>query len=601
MDCPACHTLNVEGARFCAKCGSLLPVNAPEGADPLINQVVGGRFRITGVLGEGGMGRVYFGEQQMGTSVRKVAVKVLLAQYAKDPQVMARFKRECGTVAELEHPNTIRFYDFGETPTGDLYIAMELLNGQSLEEALEKGGPLAADRVDRIMGQVCGSLEEAHEKGIIHRDLKPANIFLTKRGGETDYVKVLDFGIARRDERGSKTEQKLTQQGTVLGTPPYMSPEQFMGKELTIGSDIYSLGIVAYEMLTGRLPFDADTPWAWATQHMTAPPAPFESTPVGAAAPQKLKAAILKALSKSPEQRQQTVREFYEDLTMGAGPRLSVLASAPPTTSQMPVAPGAPAARPGGTQIGEPLFMGGAPPGASPAGAGHTLMEPGPLAGAPHHGVHATTGSAQVYPPPPTPTPAQKKLPVPLIAGGGLVVVLGVVGILMMSKGSSSKTDDSAPPIAFPSSNASTAIVAADPVASSEPSAAAVEVPTEPTKAPTTNAGSQAGQGTQTAQGSGSQAGSQTGATPAATGASAAADEACKAAMNMAAGGHTARAVNHYANCDGPNKTAARNAIDGSAKRAVAAKGCAAKADAQAAARIGASGAMADLQKKKCR
>src|SRR5262245_3898207 len=152
MECPACQAPNLDEARFCANCGSLLPAN-PDGPDPLVGSIVGGRFRITGVLGEGGMGRVYTGEQQMGTKVRKVAVKTLLSQFAKDPQVLARFMRECGTVSELEHPNTIKVYDFGQTNTGELYIAMELLSGQSLEQTLEKGA-LQPERVDRILGQI---------------------------------------------------------------------------------------------------------------------------------------------------------------------------------------------------------------------------------------------------------------------------------------------------------------------------------------------------------------------------------------------------------------------------------------------------------------
>src|SRR3954467_13359909 len=328
MECPACHTSNADGARFCAKCGALLPAAAAaDEADPLIGAVVGGRFRITGILGEGGMGRVYTGEQQMGTSVRKVAVKTLLAQYARDPQVLARFMRECGTVSELEHSNTIKVYDFGQTDSGELYIAMELLSGISLEKALESGA-LHSERVDRIVNQVCGSLQEAHDKGIVHRDLKPANIYLTVRAGEEDYVKVLDFGIAKKDEKHSKHEQKLTQQGTVLGTPPYMSPEQFKGNELDARSDIYSLGVMTYEMLTGRLPFDADTPWAWATAHMTAQPFPFEMVPMSGPVPPKMKAAVMRALSKDKTQRQQTVRDFYEEFTMGV-PRTSALGARP--------------------------------------------------------------------------------------------------------------------------------------------------------------------------------------------------------------------------------------------------------------------------------
>src|SRR5689334_15801322 len=316
MDCAACHTANVDGARFCAKCGALLPT-APADTDSLIGQIVGGRYRVTQLLGEGGMGRVYLAEQQMGTHVRKVAVKTLQAQYAQDPQVLARFHRECGTVAELEHPNTIQFFDFGQTPDGQLYIAMEFVQGQSLSTALQQG-PMRPERVLKIMAQVCGSLEEAHGRGVVHRDLKPDNIILTTRAGQADFVKVLDFGIAKRSEaKDQAQEQKLTQQGMVLGTPPYMSPEQFSGKELDARSDIYSLGVMAYEMLTGRLPFEANTPWEWATQHMTAQPFPFESVPAAAGIPPQMKGAILRSLSKDRAQRQAEVRQFYEELASG--------------------------------------------------------------------------------------------------------------------------------------------------------------------------------------------------------------------------------------------------------------------------------------------
>src|SRR5262249_52810124 len=159
------------------KCGALLPAAPKDEADPLIGSIVGGRFRILGILGEGGMGRVYTAEQKMGTTTRKVAVKTLLSEYARDLRIVERFMRECATVVELEHPNTIKFYDYGKTDADDLYIAMELLTGVSLEQALESGA-LAPDRVDRILSQIAGSLQEAHDKGIVHRDLKPANIYL---------------------------------------------------------------------------------------------------------------------------------------------------------------------------------------------------------------------------------------------------------------------------------------------------------------------------------------------------------------------------------------------------------------------------------------
>ena len=152
MNCPACDHANVDGARYCAKCGALMPVANVGTDDPLIGSVVAGRYRITGLLGEGGMGRVYTGEQQMGTAVRKVAIKTLLQEFSKDPQIVRRFNRECGTVVELEHPNTITFYDFGTVETGDLYIAMEYVDGQPLSEVIEKEGAMTFERVDKIMG-----------------------------------------------------------------------------------------------------------------------------------------------------------------------------------------------------------------------------------------------------------------------------------------------------------------------------------------------------------------------------------------------------------------------------------------------------------------
>jgi tRNA A-37 threonylcarbamoyl transferase component Bud32 len=332
MKCEVCDHENVDGARFCAKCGAL-QAHHEEGPDPLIGQLIGGRYRVTGVLGEGGMGKVYVGEQQMGSTVRKVAIKTLHNHLSKDPSVLARFHRECGTVAQLEHPNTIKFFDFGATNDGTLYIAMEFVAGKPLSDVIRDQGPLSADRVVTIMRQTCGALDEAHLQGIVHRDLKPDNIVLTTRAGETDFVKVLDFGIAaRRESADAAKEQKLTQQGMVLGTPPYMSPEQFTGKALDARSDIYSLGVMAYEMLTGKLPFEADTPWQWATQHMTAQPTPFETAVPSLTVPGGMRDAIMKALSKDREQRQASSRDFFAELSGGA--RMTV-------TGDPPIVPGA--------------------------------------------------------------------------------------------------------------------------------------------------------------------------------------------------------------------------------------------------------------------
>jgi eukaryotic-like serine/threonine-protein kinase len=283
-------------------------------AHPLIGQVVGGRYHIIELIGEGGMGVVYKAEQRLGSTVRKVAVKTLHAELSRDAAITARFHREVGTIAHLEHPNTVRVYDFGSTDDGTLYIAMEYLDGRPLNKVIETDGALEPRRVAHLICQVAGSLDEAHRQGIVHRDLKPENVLLMDRAGEKDVVKLVDFGIAARTETADREkEQKLTQQGMVLGTPPYMSPEQFTGKHLDARSDVYSLGIMAYEMLTGQLPFQADTPWQWATHHMTSQPRSFDDLPSGTRIPEGLRRTVLKALSKEPQDRQSGAGQFYAE------------------------------------------------------------------------------------------------------------------------------------------------------------------------------------------------------------------------------------------------------------------------------------------------
>src|SRR5687767_5465523 len=428
MKCEACQHENVDGARFCAKCGAILATPV-EGPDPLIGQLIGGRYRVTGVLGEGGMGIVYVGEQQMGSTVRKVAIKTLHQHLSKDPAVLARFHRECGTVAQLEHPNTIKFYDFGATADGTLYIAMEFVAGKPLADIVQNG-PVSADRVIKIMRQVCGALDEAHMQGIIHRDLKPENVVLTDRAGETDFVKVLDFGIAARTESADAAkEAKLTQQGMVLGTPPYMSPEQFTGKALDARSDIYSLAVMSYELLTGKLPFEADTPWQWATQHMTAQPIPFEVSAPAKNIPEGMRLAILKGLSKDREQRPGTAREFFTELSDGG--RMTVEANAAETAA---------AARTGTAAMeAVPAFVSGPAHGAPMMG--HARPAPTPMA----------VAAAPAPPPPRTQSGG---------GGGGKGLIFGLVGvgavllaaIVIIVVKSNKPQDDTLPPLTIPTS-----------------------------------------------------------------------------------------------------------------------------------------------------
>ena len=286
----------------------------PEGTTHgLLGRTVADRYRILRVIAEGGMGVVYEAEQSMGEGVRKVAIKTLLPELSQDHIVVSRFTRECAVVASLEHPNTVRVYDFGKTTDGILYIAMEYVHGRPLGDVLAEG-KMALPRALAILEQISLALNEAHELGIVHRDLKPDNVVLSERAGLHDFVKLLDFGIAMRISHGGRHDTKLTQQGMVLGTPPYMSPEQFTAEVIDKTSDVYSLAVIAYEMLNGKLPFDAETPWQWAHHHLSSEPAPF-----AAEVPLAVANVVLGALSKQRQNRPQTTLEFYRQLAHAAG------------------------------------------------------------------------------------------------------------------------------------------------------------------------------------------------------------------------------------------------------------------------------------------
>jgi len=260
---------------------------------------------IRRVIAAGGMGVVYEADQTLAEYHRTVAVKMLRPELSQDQIVVSRFNRECGIVAQLTHQNVVRLFDYGATEDGTLYIAMEYVRGPSLATIIAEGA-LPVERALRIIEQMCQGLHEAHELGIVHRDLKPDNVVLTQLGSDTDFVKLLDFGIAIRLSAGGQHETKLTQQGIILGTPPYMSPEQFTGAPVTRQSDIYSLGIMLYEALTGQLPFAADNPWLWAQRHLASVPPELPS-----AFPPAVVATVRAALAKDPALRPRTALEMY--------------------------------------------------------------------------------------------------------------------------------------------------------------------------------------------------------------------------------------------------------------------------------------------------
>src|ERR1044071_221745 len=227
------------------------------GGDPLVGTVLDQRFRIDFQLAAGGFGAIYRATDLLSDA--EVALKVLLPRPARDPVVVARFRREGKMLADLRDPHTITAYELGESPDGTLYIVMELLHGESLYTRFRREGPLPWRRVLHMAAGVCSSLAEAHALGVVHRDLKPANIHLENRDGDPEFVKVLDFGIAKIVQ-GNIENTQLTQAGQMIGTVDYMSPEHMGGGELTPASDIYTLGVVLYEMIAGRTPFaDAQT------------------------------------------------------------------------------------------------------------------------------------------------------------------------------------------------------------------------------------------------------------------------------------------------------------------------------------------------------
>jgi eukaryotic-like serine/threonine-protein kinase len=310
----------------------------------ILGRTLGGRFRVTGFIGEGAMASVYRGVQE--AEPHDVALKIMHAHLVSDATFVGRFRREARAAARIVHPNTVKILDTG-VDGKILYIAMELLAGQDLFETLVLERRLSEARAVRILVQVTEALVAAHEKGVVHRDLKPENIMLLRdpEDPSREDVKVLDFGIAKilegdtpsMDGTGS-SHSALTGVGTVVGTPAYMSPEQCRGEPVDTRSDVYTCGILLYQLVAGRLPFTSENAMDLAVMHVRTPPTPLE-TVVPAVSP-RLTAVIMTALSKWPSQRQQTAVEL-RDALQAILPELSDvrLALAVPTVAPEPPGP----------------------------------------------------------------------------------------------------------------------------------------------------------------------------------------------------------------------------------------------------------------------
>ncbi len=339
--CEKCDSLFDRGLTFCPQCGQRLIL-----VDTILGQTLDDRYKIESVLGRGGMGVVY---RAMHVHLdARVAVKVLHPELVSNQSAIERFRREARAAGRIQHPNAIQVTDFGVSSQGVVYLVMELVQGETLRDLLRREKVLEPERAIAMMRQVCAAVEAAHQGGVIHRDLKPDNIIVQDSGQPTtaldrgaEVVKVLDFGIAKLREREtpadsqafpdspSRFEQTLTEAGMLIGTPQYMSPEQCRAKKLDSRSDIYSLGVILFEMLTGQLPFTGETPIEVVLKHIKDAPSPLRS--INPDIPWALEEVVMKALEKDPALRQSSAVELATDLvsSLTATGEARVVASLP--------------------------------------------------------------------------------------------------------------------------------------------------------------------------------------------------------------------------------------------------------------------------------
>lgn len=315
----------------CAGCGRLLPWSLGETIDPFVGTTIeNGRYRVEAVIGEGGMGTVYRASQSIGDRIRSVAVKTLHHDRAHNPDTYSRFFTEVGTLSLLEHPNTVRVYESGRTADGRHFAVMEYVEGIRLTDLIAEGN-LHESRIEHMLSQICGALQEAHAYGIVHRDVKPDNIVVMDRGAKRDFIKVLDFGISHRlgDNGNDKVDgsadsdadpfvdwavsSRLTVAGQLLGTPAYMAPERFCGHPGSPASDVYALAIIAYEMLTGERPYPGGSIGACAKQHLSGRPRPIDAILRGRLVHPARRLAVMRALARHPESRPQDAASFLEE------------------------------------------------------------------------------------------------------------------------------------------------------------------------------------------------------------------------------------------------------------------------------------------------
>jgi serine/threonine protein kinase len=338
--CPTCGTSFPEEARFCTKDGARLVAAGPPrasqpdwrakatepeasdaaaarptlpvgGGTDMVGQVLEGRYRITRKLGEGGMSFVYLGEDEEGGD--KYAIKVLSPALSQDQNAMARLRREADLGGRLAHLNICHIIRLGETTQGLVYIVMPYINGEILADRTHRAGQLSAEETVRWVRDIAAGLQCAHDLGIVHRDLKPENVMIAQQPPAEDRAVVMDFGLAK-ERKASPALEKLTATGIVLGTPEFMSPEQLRGKALDGRTDVYSLALMTYEMLTGKLPFEGRTQQEMMINRLRSDPTPLRAMRPDIPFTEELERVLIKGMARDPDDRYPTAPSFAEAL-----------------------------------------------------------------------------------------------------------------------------------------------------------------------------------------------------------------------------------------------------------------------------------------------
>jgi serine/threonine-protein kinase len=356
--CPVCGTEYGDEAAFCSRDRSSLRPVAAETSAGLVGQLVGERYQVERRLGQGGMGEVYLARHVlMG---RPCALKVMNQALSRDPDAVSRFNREATNASRISHPNVCTVYDFGLTPDGMVYLAMEFVEGRALSAVLDDSGPLPVQRAAELLAQCALGLQVAHDLGIVHRDLKPDNIMVTP-GKDREIAKLVDFGIAKAADPGGG--QRVTRTGFVVGTPEYMAPEQLAGDPLDGRSDQYGLALVFYRAITGVLPFEGTSAQETLVKRLTDPPRPLAVARPDVPFPAGLQGVLDRALARDPDARYPTVTAFADAvsaITRGDAVVTRPLERAraatmplPPTrqTPRSPVRPGIPLLVAGGASL----------------------------------------------------------------------------------------------------------------------------------------------------------------------------------------------------------------------------------------------------------